>query len=185
MNTEHIAALVLVTVAAWCDVRRHRIPNLLTYPSWFVGLALGSAYGGLQGAFDSGLGFAAGFVPLFLLFLCGSLGGGDVKLMGGVGALLGFPGGLNALISSILVGGFLAAVVLLWQGRLLALARYAGTLCWSKINRTDAPPPPVQQKDSFPFGLAIAIGTYLTVGSIVAGHATPANLFQPHLYRLG
>lgn len=178
MNIALLAALVLVTVAAIFDIRSHRIPNWLTYPAWGLGLALG-ALGGLGGVLNSLAGFAAAFLPLFLLFVGGSVGGGDVKLMGGVGALLGFPAGLNALISAILVGGFLAAIILLWQGRLFPILKFAAANAWSKISRV--PPTgesPPERKDAFPFGVAIALGTYLTAISILQGSATPANLFS-------
>jgi len=178
MALSHIAAIVLVTIAAFFDIRSHRIPNLLTYPAWALGLALGYAAGGWNGAVNSMIGFAVTFVPLFLMFMGGSIGGGDVKLMGGVGALLGFPAGLNALISAILVGGFFAALILLWQGRLIPILKYAASTVWSKVYRVHVPvDAPAEHKDSFPFGVAIALGTYLTVISILTGSASPANLF--------
>lgn len=178
MTISLIAALVLVTIAAVLDIRSHRIPNWLTYPAWALGLGLGLLSGGLDGALNSVAGFAATFVPLFLMFMGGSIGGGDVKLMGGVGALLGFPAGLNALISSILVGGFFAAVILLWQGRLFPILKYAASTAWSKINPAHLPvEAPPEHRDSFPFGVAIALGTCLTVISLLLGSATPAKLF--------
>lgn len=178
MTTTLIAALVLVTVAAAFDIRSHRIPNWLTYPSWLAGLAIGAANAGMDGVVNSVIGFAVTFGPLFVMFLGGSIGGGDVKLMGGVGAILGFPAGLNALISAILVGGFFAAIILLWQGRLFPTLKYAASTAWSKVNPAHVRyPAPPEHKDSFPFGVAIALGTYLTVASILLGSATPANLF--------
>ena len=181
MATSQIALYVavgLVTIAAYFDLRSHRIPNALTYPAWFIGLLLAGMTAGWSGVLNSGLGFAVTFVPLFIMFVGGTMGGGDVKLMGGVGALLGFPEGLNALISSIIVGGFFAAIILLWQGRLFPILKYAASKLWSMIYWAHVPiDPPPQQKDSFPFGVAIALGTYLTVASILLGANTPANLF--------
>lgn len=179
MTSAHVAVLVLVTIAAFFDIVRHRIPNALTYPSWALGLALGAWTGGMAGIESAVMGFASGFVPLLLMFMGGSLGGGDVKLMGGVGALLGFPAGLNALISSILVGGFLAAIILLWQGRLFPVLKYAASKGWSMVYTAHVPvSPPPERKDAFPFGVAIALGTYLTVISLQLGSVTPANVFN-------
>lgn len=179
MLVSYVAALSLVTVAACFDAFRHRIPNVLTYPSWALGLAIGLYSGGIAGLENAVLGFAAAFFPLLLMFMSGSLGGGDVKLMGGVGAILGFPAGLNALISSILVGGFLAAVVLLWQGRLFPVLKYAASKGWSMVYRAHVPvAPPPERRDSFPFGVAIALGTYLTVISLQLGSVTPATVFR-------
>lgn len=179
MAYPYIAALLLVTAAAYFDISDHRIPNALTYPAWVLGFLFGAVYGGWVGLADAALGFVAAFVPLLLMFIGGSIGGGDVKLMGGVGALLGFPAGLNALISSILVGGFFAAIILLWQGRLLPILKHAASTFWSKLYPPHVPlPPPKKLKDSFPFGVAIALGTYLTVASIQLGTITPAAVFQ-------
>jgi prepilin peptidase CpaA len=173
------AAVGLVTIAAYFDLRSHRIPNAITYPAWIVGLLLAGVTAGWPGFLNSALGFAVTFVPLFIMFIGGTMGGGDVKLMGGVGAILGFPAGLNALISSIRVGGFFAAIILLWQGRLFPILRYAASVAWSKIYWAHVPlDPPPEHKDAFPFGAAIALGTYLTVVSILLGSATPANLFR-------
>lgn len=178
MAISHIAVLVLVTVAAFLDIRSHRIPNWLTYPSWAVGVLIAGVTLGSTGVTNSIAGFLVAFAPMFLMFLGGSIGGGDVKLMGGVGALLGFPAGLNALISSILIGGFFAAIILLWQGRLFPILKHAASNVWSKFYIAHVPiEPPPAQKDSFPFGVAIALGTYLTVISIVSGSTSPANVF--------
>jgi prepilin peptidase CpaA len=90
-----VAVLCLVTVAAGCDLAKHRIPNALVYPGWAVGFALGYATAGVAGLTSAALGFVVCFLPMFLLFVSGSLGGGDVKLMAGVGALLGSCGRLS------------------------------------------------------------------------------------------
>lgn len=179
MEYSHIAALVLVTVAAYFDIATHRIPNQLTYPSWVLGFLLAVVAGGVAGLVNSVIGFASCFIPLLLMYIGGTVGGGDVKLMGGVGALLGFPAGLNALISSILVGGFLAAIILLWQGRLIPIIKHAASKGWSKVYPRHPPPSPLpEHKDSFPFGVAIALGTYLTLMSIQLAVSSPANLLS-------
>ena len=179
MEYSHIAALILVTVAAYFDIATHRIPNQLTYPSWILGFLLAVVAGGVAGLVNSAIGFAACFVPLLLMYIGGTVGGGDVKLMGGVGALLGFPAGLNVLISSILVGGFFAAIILLWQGRLIPILKNAASRGWSKVSPLHAPPDPLpEHKDAFPFGVAIALGTYLTLVSIQTSLNSPANLLS-------
>ena len=177
MELNHIITLILVTAAAFFDLRSKRIPNTLTYSACALGLLLGVFSGGWPGLGNAALGFAAGFVPMFILFAGGTLGGGDVKLMAGVGALLGFPAALNAVIASILAGGFFAAVLLLWQGRLLGILKYAGSKLWSKVFTYYAPLPEPEANDAFPFGVAIALGTAMTIASMVTGVNSPANLF--------
>ena len=177
LSMPYLAAAVLVTAAAGLDLARHRIPNFLTYTGAVLGLAIWGVLGGWSGLATSGLGFLAGFMPMLFLYLGGGLGAGDVKLMGAVGALLGFPAALNALIASIIVGGFCAAVILLWQGRLLRLLKYALSRLWSMVYLPHVPEPLPEHKDSFPFGAAIALGTYLTLVTAYSGVTTPADLF--------
>jgi len=165
--------LALLLPAATLDILYHRIPNFLSYPAIVAGLLLGTFQGGLSGLGQHFLGLLAGGVPLYLMFLSGSLGGGDVKLMAAVGAITGFPMALNALITSILVGGLCAALILIWQGRLFAMMQFSWLSVWHRVGvRATAPPPLSQRRDAFPFGIAIAIGTLLTaIGPLLSGQA--------------
>jgi Flp pilus assembly protein protease CpaA len=81
--------LVLLTAAAM-DWRRGVVPNLLTYPAIVVGLVywtIAMLLGSPVGVVDALCGLAAGLIPFALIFYAGGLGGGDVKLMGAVGAI--------------------------------------------------------------------------------------------------
>jgi hypothetical protein len=49
---------------------------------------------------------------------------------------------------------------------------------WSKVYPLHAPyPRPAEVADSFPFGVAIALGTYLTLAASLLGKSTLASLF--------
>ena len=163
--------LAMLACAAALDLRHHRIPNLLTYPAMCAGLLLAAIGGGMTAFGNHLLGLLAGGLPLFILFLGRTLGGGDVKLMAAVGALVGFPAVLNALIAAILVGGLCAALILIWQGRLIPMLRYSWATVWHRAGvLAQAPPPLPPHSDSFPFGVAIAIGTCLAVFSHGSGN---------------
>ena len=163
-DLQYAALLALLVPACAMDLWRHRIPNYLSYPGLLVGLALGLLLGGLAGLGNHVLGLFAAAIPLYVMFLGGSLGGGDVKLMAAVGAITGFPSALNALFASILVGGFCAALILIWQGRLLGLAQYTLGHMRYRAGWSNLPPdPPAARRDAFPFGVAIALGTLLAV----------------------
>ncbi|MFK7976734.1 MAG: prepilin peptidase [Halioglobus sp.] len=170
LDSQYFLLLALLIPACAMDLWRHRIPNIITYPGLLAGLALGLISGGAAGLGIHLLGALAAGFPLLLMFLGGSLGGGDVKLMAAVGAVMGFPAALNALFASIMVGGLCAALILIWQGRLWGLTVYA----WGGIGhrlgwRKDPPTALPARRDAFPFGVAITIGTLLT--------ATPPSLF--------
>ncbi len=120
-----VAALIVLTVtAAVVDLRCGKIPNWLTYPAILIGLcghaAAGYAAGGgiagagremgLTGAL---LGLAVGCFPLLLCYLAGGIGGGDVKLMGAVGAIGGWEVALGAMLYGFILAGLMAVVVMI------------------------------------------------------------------------
>lgn len=115
--------LVFTVVAAWFDLRTKKLPNLLTVPVFVAGftfaVARGALASGTPGALHGGLfslgGFAIGFGVLFILWLIGGGGGGDVKFMGALGAWLGVTMTVQVLFLSALVAGMLSIGVLLVQ----------------------------------------------------------------------
>lgn len=98
-----IAAAVITAAAAATDYRRRRIPNALTLSAFALGLVFRVATDGGAGLLDAGLGFGVGFGTLFVLWICGGGGAGDVKLMGALGVWLGFSLTLSVLLLSVLV----------------------------------------------------------------------------------
>lgn len=162
--SELVLAGVLVA-AAFQDVRAGKVYNWLTYPAIVVGLGLGALVGGAEGYAWGGLtnhlaGFGFGFGVLFVAFVLGGMGGGDVKLMAAVGAFLGWPGALDALFYSFLVGAAIGLVAVVWKGRvrdmLRRLAVAVRLLPVPGVKMDEAVP---SESLRVPFGLAVCIGT--------------------------
>lgn len=123
-----IVAIAVAALAAWSDWRRGEIPNWLTYgalvlgPMLQVGRMLGAkatadaalAEGGfaLLGAFVSAL------VPL-MLYRQGAIGGGDLKLFAGIGAILQTTLGVEAEMYSFFGAALFAPAILAYQGKLI------------------------------------------------------------------
>ena len=60
----------------------------------------------------------AGLAIFFLPFVMGGMGAGDVKLMGAIGALMGWRSSVLTAFYSALVGGAMVIVYLLYTGKL-------------------------------------------------------------------
>lgn len=112
-----IAVMLFTAVALVWDVKSRRIPNWLNLIGLILGLAFQTYQRGWDGLLFSLAGFGTGFGILFVLWIIGGGGGGDVKLMGAVGAWLGPYLTLIVFVAS----GFLAAF-----GQVLMMAWYHG-----------------------------------------------------------
>ena len=110
-----IAALAFTGTATYFDLKFRKIPNGLTVSAFAAGLIFHLV---TQGASGLGLamgGFAAGFLPLLVLWLIGGGGGGDVKLMGALGAWLGAPVTLIVFFGSAIVALVMMISLMVWR----------------------------------------------------------------------
>src|SRR5258708_4457290 len=94
-------------IAGWTDWRRRRIPNWVTVPGFFVGVAANGFVSGLAGLKTSLLGAGLGLAVLLPFVFLRSLGAGDWKLAGALGAFVGWEVLGNLLMGSVLVAGVL------------------------------------------------------------------------------
>jgi prepilin peptidase CpaA len=105
----------LVLAAAIYDLRCRRIPNWLTIGGIALGFALNLWLGEGRAAL-AGFGLAvAVYLPMFLLH---AMGGGDLKLMAGVGAIAGATAWFGIFILTAILGGVAAVALLLARGGL-------------------------------------------------------------------
>jgi prepilin peptidase CpaA len=97
-----IAVLLFTTTAAISDIRTRKIPNKMTVPMCVAGLIYQIAFFQMNGLWTALTGFAAGFGILFVLWMIGTAGGGDVKLMGALGPWMGGMLTLKVLFCSLM-----------------------------------------------------------------------------------
>lgn len=107
-------SLVLVIVACLTDMRHHRIPNSLTYAGFIVGTLL--ILLGQTPMASAILGFSMLFGSSLLVYSLGALGGGDVKLLGALGLLLGFETSF-ALLFGVWLGALIFWGIAFVRGR--------------------------------------------------------------------
>jgi prepilin peptidase CpaA len=110
--------LAAACVGAATDVWKFRVYNALTIPLFLTGLAYHSVVGGWHGIALSLLGALFGFGALFLPYVLGLMGAGDVKLLAGVGAWVGLHGVFVVFIVSSLVTGVIALGLIIYRAKL-------------------------------------------------------------------
>jgi len=105
-------------IAALSDLKERRIPNALTLPVFAVGLIWATWFGGISGLAESAGTSVLIALPYVILFLFFGGGAGDAKLMGSIGAWLGFRQGLTVFVCVAIAGGIMAVAKAIAQKRL-------------------------------------------------------------------
>lgn len=125
--------VALALSAGITDWRWRRIPNWLTVPGLLVGLTVNALAAGWPGLKASLLGAGLGLLLLLPFVFLRSLGAGDWKLAGAVGAFVG-PGVLaDLLMASVLVAGIMAVALVIYKRRLVQTLRNIGHLLASLL----------------------------------------------------
>jgi len=123
--------LLSLLAVFFIDLAHHIVPNAITYPGIALALVLAAGRGRLLESLLAALG-AGAFFLLVAIVSRGGMGGGDVKLAAMMGAFLGWPSIVVALLIAF-TSGATVGVLLIASGR-----------------RT--------RKDPIPFGPALALG---------------------------
>lgn len=152
----------ILLIAAATDIRWRKIPNWLTFPAIIVGVAYHLCNAGIQGGLLSFAGVMLGMAFFLPFYLKGGTGAGDVKLMGAVGGFLGPTGVFYACLSSSIVGGLYAVLLLIRHGIFKeTFQRYWDMLCNALLYKKFfyIPPGNPAGMPVLKFGIAIAVGT--------------------------
>jgi len=165
-----ILPALFAVVAGYTDYRWRRIPNWLTVPALLAGIAVNSIARGWPGTKDSLLGAGLGLLVLLPFVLVRSLGAGDWKLVGALGAFLGPAHLLTVLFATLLIAGVMALILVIWKRRVRQTFRNIGRMMASLLSlhlpgqelSLDNP-----EALKVPFGLAVAIAVILyAIGQI-------------------
>ena len=156
-----IVLLLILGMAIVSDLRLRTIPNWLTGPSILVGFGFHTAMNQFAGFVFSLEGAAVGLGLFVVLYACGWMGAGDVKLFAAVGSFLGPAQTISAAIVIALVGGLLALVVLGfhhgWRRTGLWLWSYVQTMFLT--GSVQALTPIQGAAPKVPYAVAIGLGT--------------------------
>lgn len=163
-----LLASIFLLLAVGTDTALSKIPNFLTLTCLLAGLGYHVAQTGAAGFLDSALGVATGLGLLLLPYALGGMGGGDVKALAALGALLGPGGTFQVFLYMGLIGGGIALAHYVVDRRL----RHKVRAFWTTVKTffltrrlRDVSPKalaPGEGKDAvkFPYAAALAFGFY-------------------------
>ena len=175
--------VVVLVAAAIDDVRTSKIHNWITYPAVLAGLVGHCCYGGVdlhgrQLGFDGALiGLAVGFGPMFIAWRAGGVGGGDAKLMGAVGALVGWEFALASLFYGFVIAGVMALVVMLRRRILRRTLGRVWRFLMLLMMRAKPGDPSGADSPTIAIGLALAVGAALELIDVLLGGPVTKMLF--------
>jgi prepilin peptidase CpaA len=155
-----IPAILVASCAGVMDWWYRRIPNWLTVSGLVAGIAVNGILAGWPGLKSALVGVLLGLGLLLPFVLLRSLGAGDWKLAGALGACLGPRQLIVVLIGTILIAGIMAFAVVIWRGRLRQTLRNIANMfaAFFSLRRPgfevtlDNP-----QSTKIPFGVAMAV----------------------------
>ena len=142
-----VLLLALVLIAAITDLLWRKIYNWTTYPGILLGLAASAggwlavaagadphrlaALGWITPA-QSALGLAICGLVMLVCFVLFRVGGGDVKLIAMLGAIMGPEQGIETMLWTFVLGGCVGLIVLVWRiGAITLLARVFRQVFWT------------------------------------------------------
>lgn len=148
MSIQLWIALVIGAAASAEDIVTRRISNWIPLAALLAGISWLGFDRGWRGALSAITGAIGGFFVFLIFYWLGGMGGGDVKLMAGLGAVVGIEKLLVAAWWTAACGGVLAALILTaCTVRNLWIRKPAGS--------------PAAQ--SIPYAPAIALGSLLAL----------------------
>jgi prepilin peptidase CpaA len=153
MNAQVWIAVLVGLAATINDLARREIANWIPVAALVCGTAWQISQHGWWGALYALAGAAAGFAVFLVFYLLGGMGGGDVKLMAGFGALLGPGRLLEAALWTAGVGGVIAVATLGFRALRRAVAGV----------RSGTPRVTAVAADSIPYAPAITLGVWLSL----------------------
>lgn len=111
-----IVFLMILLIVFVFDLRHMMILDRITLPASVIALSLHLALGFSGAEFViSALALASFFALQFVISRGRWIGGGDIRLGFLVGMMLGYEGGADALISSYLIGAFVAILLIVFR----------------------------------------------------------------------
>ena len=169
-------ALMFVPLAisiTYMDVRYRRIPNKLVLATLIGGVAMNAFWGGRSGLLTSLGGFLYAFGIMLVLHLFGTMGAGDVKLFGAIGAVIGQPLVLQTFLIVAIIGGVLAVCKMVYTRRTASTMLGVAHFFYGLLPGKTLPHIVIPKDSSFtlPYAVPICLGSLVSFFLSRAGGA--------------
>ncbi len=196
METPQVVLLVFVVLftllaAAW-DARSKRIPKFLTVGAFLLAIVYHIVFGALEGGLvgvgshllTAAGGFATGFGILFVVWLVGGGGGGDVKLMGALGTWLGVWMTFQVFILSAVLIGMATIGILVWHmctagfgktRRRFLSGKKEAPKGSSRANREKFEREQKTRRRLMPYGVPVALATWVVLAVMIITEMNSGN----------
>ncbi len=176
-----IAATLMLGISTWTDLKSREIPNGVVLFGTLAGMFLWGAFHGLSGLALAAGGGITGLGVFLFLALLGAMEMGDVKLMGALGTLLGWPLVLAGIVHVVMAGFFFAIFWVILHGHLKRTLVNLKTafVTWlapgsPRVKLSELPTTPL------PYGVAIALGGLWTLAAILVPEINLlSSIFSP------
>lgn len=152
MSINEILVLIVSTIGGIYDLKSRRIPNWLTLGTFIIALLYNLLFLQFSGALNCTLGFLVGILILIIPYAMGGMGAGDVKLLGAVGAIVGFKDVISIFLYSAICGLCLGLIWIIFKPGHLKFLITTGQIF-----------PTIDKKEKVPYGVAILLGTILYI----------------------
>jgi prepilin peptidase CpaA len=173
LSTPAVVVLVCTAIAAVTDWHSFTIRNVITLPLILSGILYHALVNDSAGFFDSVGAVCLMAAILFVPYVLGGMGAGDLKLMAGVGAWLGIRQTFYVLIASSLAAG-VYALVLVVQRRELKRTLLNFQVMYYKFRSLGAHLGPDERietivggddrrRRAIPFGVMVALGVIIVL----------------------
>ncbi|MCL6560136.1 MAG: prepilin peptidase [Firmicutes bacterium] len=155
---------IVLIICLYTDLTARKIYNFILLPAFLFAFIFHLAAGGLSQGLWSLQGLALGIALLFIPFLTGGIGAGDVKLLGTIGALMGPDFVLTAFLAGAIAGGVIASGQLIRHKKLSSTLKKIGVNLYFTVIGAPRSKGPftienAAKEDVIPYGAAIVIGT--------------------------
>jgi prepilin peptidase CpaA len=145
--------VAVASLAAATDILWRRIPNWLSFAALGGGVIVHVVRDGADGLQVAFFGALLGLLVFLPFYIVRAIGAGDVKLVAGLGALLGPADLVSVVVYCAVIGGVISAVMLAQRGILQR----------SVVDTIRNPLSIPRSGLKAPYGVAIAGGVYLSM----------------------